>query len=207
MNESSIPISKVSSTRHSRLGDTLGDIGVLIAAAGMLGLGVLVGAIWTPNLTNSKSSTTTIGPSPQPTIQAISEEAFAEQVRVATNNQRIAAGLPALGQSLVLDLSAEAKLRHLLKHNYWAHIAPDGTSPWSFLDLVGYGYAFAGENLARDYNDAEDVVNAWMSSETHRQNLLSSQYTEMGIAARNRESNWSYWSGDWIVVAHYASPL
>ena len=69
----------------------------------------------------------------------------------------------------------------MLAKGYWAHFAPDGTSPWSFFLSFGYKYQYAGENLARDFSNANDAVNAWMNSPTHRENILNSKYKEIGI--------------------------
>ena len=70
----------------------------------------------------------------------------------------------------------------MLNKGYWAHFAPDGTSPWSFFTKFGYKYKYAGENLARDFSNPGSVVNAWMASSSHRENLLSPKYKEIGIA-------------------------
>ncbi len=69
--------------------------------------------------------------------------------------------------------------------NRWAHIAPDGTTPWVFIKNSGYDYLYAGENLARGFTNASDAVNAWMASPTHRENLLSSNYSDVGFAVRS----------------------
>src|SRR5258706_10350524 len=69
--------------------------------------------------------------------------------------------------------------------DYWAHIAPDGTTPWSFIKGAGYNYVYAGENLARGYFSASDVVNAWMASPEHRENMLSSKFADVGFSAQN----------------------
>jgi hypothetical protein len=69
----------------------------------------------------------------------------------------------------------------MLAKGYWAHFAPDGTSPWSFFLKFGYKYKYAGENLARDFSDASSAVNAWMNSPTHKENILNPNYKEIGI--------------------------
>ena len=66
--------------------------------------------------------------------------------------------------------------------NYWAHVSPDGTTPWVFIKSAGYSYVYAGENLARGYNTSQDVVTAWMASPEHKQNMLSSNYQNVGFA-------------------------
>lgn len=98
-----------------------------------------------------------------------------------TNVQRAANGLQPLSENSTLDSAALAKGNDMLTKGYWAHFAPDGTSPWSFFLSFGYKYKYAGENLARDFSNANDAVNAWMNSPTHRENILNSNYRDVGI--------------------------
>jgi len=104
------------------------------------------------------------------------------EVITLSNAKRVEAGLPTLSYSQELSNAAKAKGEHMLANNYWAHIAPDGTEPWKFFTDAGYAYKYAGENLARDFSNPESAVNAWMASPTHKENLLSSKYSEIGIA-------------------------
>jgi len=69
----------------------------------------------------------------------------------------------------------------MINKDYWAHAAPDGTQPWKFFIDFGYKYRYAGENLARDFSNASSAVDAWMASPTHKENMLSSKYKEIGI--------------------------
>lgn len=104
----------------------------------------------------------------------------AEVIRL-TNVQRAASGLGALTENSALNGAALAKGNDMLAKGYWAHFAPDGTSPWSFFLNFGYKYKYAGENLARDFPDASSAVNAWMNSPSHKENILNSNYREIGI--------------------------
>jgi hypothetical protein len=104
----------------------------------------------------------------------------AEVIRL-TNAQRAANGLGALTQNSALDGAALAKGNDMLAKGYWAHFAPDGTSPWSFFLNFGYKYKYAGENLARDFPDASSAVAAWMNSPSHKENILNPNYREIGI--------------------------
>lgn len=99
-----------------------------------------------------------------------------------TNEERKNHGLSPLIYNPVLGSAADQKARHMLSNNYWAHFAPDGTSPWSFFERNDYRYSFAGENLAKDFLDSKSIVNAWMNSEKHRENILQAQYKEVGFA-------------------------
>jgi hypothetical protein len=104
----------------------------------------------------------------------------AEVIRL-TNVQRQSNGLNVLNESSVLDAAALAKGNDMLAKGYWAHFAPDGTSPWSFFLSFGYKYSYAGENLARDFPDASSAVTAWMNSPSHRENMLNPNYRDIGI--------------------------
>jgi hypothetical protein len=104
----------------------------------------------------------------------------AEVIRL-TNDKRVSAGLSPLSQNSTLDMAALAKGQDMLSKGYWAHFAPDGTSPWSFFNQFGYKYKYAGENLARDFSSADGAVSAWMNSATHKENILNPHYREIGI--------------------------
>ena len=99
-----------------------------------------------------------------------------------TNNERLNAGLTIVKQNQELSQAAQAKAADMFAHNYWTHLSPTGTEPWSFITSSGYKYQHAGENLARDFGNPSDIVKAWMASPTHRQNLLDSRYKDIGIA-------------------------
>lgn len=99
-----------------------------------------------------------------------------------TNKQRQAAGLNALKENTLLDQAAAAKAADMFSKDYWAHNAPDGTEPWSFILSSGYSYLHAGENLARDFRDPGSVVTAWMNSPSHKANLVSPKYSDIGVA-------------------------
>lgn len=99
-----------------------------------------------------------------------------------TNNQRLNAGVGIVKENKQLDAAALAKVSDMFSKGYWAHISPTGTEPWYFITQSGYKYQHAGENLARDFSNPQDIVNAWMASPTHKQNLLDGRYQDIGIA-------------------------
>lgn len=105
-----------------------------------------------------------------------------DQIISLTNKKRTEAGLNTLTYNAFLTNAARAKGEHMLANDYWAHVAPDGTEPWSFFISAGYKYRYAGENLARDFSDPNSAVEAWMASPSHRDNMLSSKYKDIGVA-------------------------
>lgn len=98
------------------------------------------------------------------------------------NQDRSAAGLPALRLNAALSEAAAAKAHDMATKEYFSHTSPDGTTPWYFFEKAGYAYRYAGENLAIHFSDAKDEEAAWMASEKHRENILSPKYVETGIA-------------------------
>ncbi|OGC70077.1 hypothetical protein A2415_00570 [candidate division WWE3 bacterium RIFOXYC1_FULL_39_7] len=101
---------------------------------------------------------------------------------VETNKKREELGLNDLRINPVLSEAARQKAEHMFQNNYWAHVAPDGTEPWDFILGEGYDYVYAGENLAKNFGNSDDVVEAWYNSPTHRENLLNGHYSEIGFA-------------------------
>ena len=81
-----------------------------------------------------------------------------------------------------LSAAADDRMRDMEELAYWSHESPDGRSPFLWLRMRNYPYQAAGENLAAGFETCEVLVSAWMESKGHRDNILSSTYTECGIA-------------------------
>ena len=116
-----------------------------------------------------------------PKILGFAANISPDEVVRLTNEKRTQSGLLPLSLNSTLSQAAQAKGADMLNKGYWAHVAPDGTQPWTFITNFGYKYRYAGENLARDFSSASSAVEAWMKSSSHKENLLSSKYKEIGI--------------------------
>ena len=121
-----------------------------------------------------------------------------------TNQERAAHGVKQLRLNSQLSSAAQAKANHMIQNNYWAHTSPSGVSPWTFITNAGYDYQKAGENLAKDFMTSSGVVSGWMNSSSHRANLLSSSYSDVGFAVVNGVLLGSETT---LVVAFYAEPF
>lgn len=106
-----------------------------------------------------------------------------------TNQKRAAEGQPPLKENKALDEAAAAKAADMIARNYWAHNAPNGIEPWNFILNSGYSYLHAGENLARDFSNPTDVVEAWMKSPSHKANLINAKYRDIGVAVIDGQIN------------------
>lgn len=111
----------------------------------------------------------------------------ARQILNLVNDDRAKHGLAQLAFDPTLNLAALAKAEDMINKNYFAHVSPEGKKPWDWFKNLGYNYSYAGENLAEGYTDPIDLENSWMSSPTHRANILSPFYSEIGLAVVNRD--------------------
>ncbi|MEH1870573.1 CAP domain-containing protein [Nostoc sp.] len=101
------------------------------------------------------------------------------------NQQRSEAGLAALRLNSQLTNAAQGHSQDMADHNFMAHNGSDGSSPFDRIKRAGYGYSFAGENVAAGQSTPEDAMSIWMNetppNDGHRQNILSPNYHEIGI--------------------------
>lgn len=103
----------------------------------------------------------------------------AKRVVDLVNQQRAAAGV---GQ-LKMDgrVTQVAMMRSQELPQLFSHTRPNGTSCFTALTEAGISYWSAGENIAWGQQSPEQVMNSWMNSSGHRQNILSSTYTKIGV--------------------------
>ncbi|MBP9669947.1 hypothetical protein KBD75_00950 [Candidatus Woesebacteria bacterium] len=105
-----------------------------------------------------------------------------DEVVRSTNETRASSGLKPLLYSEKLADAARRKASNMFGENYWSHNSPSGKSPWVWFKEAGYSYVFAGENLAKDFGDTNRMMNAWLASPTHKENIINPKYTEIGLA-------------------------
>ena len=105
-----------------------------------------------------------------------------ENIIALTNQERLGYGLNTLSTNAQLSAAALAKANDMFEKQYWDHFGPNGESPWQFIRAAGYNYVYAGENLAKGFRTAEGVHEAWMASPTHKANIVSGNYKDIGVA-------------------------
>lgn len=126
----------------------------------------------------SNSGTTTTA---TPSADASTEE---QQAVTLLNQDRAANGLPALKVNSKLTALAESYAQDMIDRNYFSHYNPEGQSPFDRMNKAGIGYSYAGENLAINTN-VTAAETAFMNSSGHRDNILNSNYTEVGIGVKH----------------------
>jgi len=102
---------------------------------------------------------------------------------IQTNTERKDNGLPPLAESQKLNESALLKAQDMLKNQYFAHDSPSGEGASELAGKVHYDFIAIGENLAMgSFSSDKDLVDAWMASPGHRDNILNKSFTEIGVA-------------------------
>lgn len=118
----------------------------------------------------------------KPGVLGIDANITVKQVIEETNKERVKMGLAPLTENPALSRAAYLKAQNMFEENYWAHFSPSGKDPWGFMLSSGYKFSYAGENLAKNFYNSEEMMKAWMNSPTHRENILNPKYQDIGIA-------------------------
>ena len=138
------------------------------------------------------------------TALGMQKELSAADLLRTSNEERRSHGEAPLQLDEKLSRAAQLKVQDMFKQQYWAHDAPDGTSPWHWFKAAGYSYSYAGENLAKDFTSARAVTSAWMASPDHRANILDNQYAQVGFAVMEGTLSGKATT---LVVALYGAPV
>ena len=122
-----------------------------------------------------------------------------------TNRHRGIAGLPALTGNTTLNRAAQNKLDDMFAGQYFDHVSPAGLGPSDVVDGVGYTYVRVGENLALgNFSDDGDLVQARMDSPGHRENILHTGFSELGVAVGQGQFEGRQ---TWLAVQTFGLPL
>ncbi|WP_019413620.1 SafA/ExsA family spore coat assembly protein [Paenisporosarcina sp. TG20] len=120
------------------------------------------------------------------------EQASVEQeVTRLVNVERANAGLPALKNDWELARVAEFKSQDMRDKKYFSHTSPTYGSPFTMMKNFGITYRSAGENIAQGQRNAAEVVQAWMNSEGHKANILSRNFTHIGVGYVQDGNYWT----------------
>lgn len=106
-------------------------------------------------------------------------EIYARKVASEINRERAAAGLEPVRFCDSINEVALTRARECASE--FDHIRPDGTLCFTALDEANVPYYTAGENIACGQNSPQSVMSAWMNSQEHRANILSSDFEYVGV--------------------------
>jgi uncharacterized protein YkwD len=116
------------------------------------------------------------------------------------NFERTSRGIDALVEDTDASYSAYAHAFDMDDRNFFDHVNPSGETPSDRLQRWGVSASFVGENIAFGYPTPEDVVEGWMGSQGHRDNILNPAFTHTGVGAHTGGG------GPWWVQVFFTPP-
>jgi uncharacterized protein YkwD len=134
------------------------------------------------------------------------EQSFLTRLGVIkfTNIERVKAGLLPLEEKAELDISSEMKAKDMLDKQYFAHESPSGLGVADLAERAGYEFISIGENLALgNFKDDQVLVQAWMDSPGHRENILNTKYRDIGVSVIKGTFEGRT---TWFAVQHFGFP-
>ena len=118
------------------------------------------------------------------------------QMLARVNAERRSRSLSTLSPSPLLDRIAQVYADDMLKRSHYGHVDPEGLTVRERAYAGGYRLRFIAENLASGQPTVNEVMDGWMNSEAHRENILSKIYTEAGFGlaiGRNKRGYQIIW--------------
>lgn len=73
---------------------------------------------------------------------------------------------------------------------YFSHTSPTEGSFEQRMEKSGLSFRRAGENIAKGHTSAQQVVDGWMNSKGHRENILNPEFTDIGVGYASGD----YWT-------------
>lgn len=120
------------------------------------------------------------------------QQLAAEAIRL-TNAERKKAGCGEVKENAKLTAAAQGHSEDMAVHDYFDHTSQDGRSPWDRARAEGYNDAI-GENIAAGYPTAKAVIEGWMNSPGHRDNMLNCAAKSIGLGVASHNGGQLYWT-------------
>jgi len=110
------------------------------------------------------------------------------------NAKRAEFGIPSLTIDKDVCAVALAHSTDMAGYGYFSHVSPSGSNPFDRLDAYGITYAAAAETLASGFLTAQEVLDSWMNSSAHKDIILSSEFSHIGVGYYAGGQNGTYWT-------------
>ncbi|MBQ8786053.1 MAG: CAP domain-containing protein [Oscillospiraceae bacterium] len=149
----------------------------------------------TITVTVGNGSSLTVGGTASSEEKSSSTLTEAEKVVELVNAERAKKGLSALTMDSTLNEVAQLRAKEITSK--FSHTRPDGTECFTAFDELGAKHGYAAENIAAGQSSAERVMNGWMNSQGHYDNIMSSNVTKIGVALVTTSGGYKYY---WVQV-------
>lgn len=144
-----------------------------------------------PSPSPSKPSPSPSRPEPLPTLTG--DAALEARVIELVNVERLQAGCGRVRPDEKLRDAARAHSADMARHDRLDHTGSDGSSFVQRAERAGYQGAM-GENIAMGYRTPRDVMDAWMKSKGHRDNILNCGAKAVGMGLERTRGGTPYWT-------------
>ncbi|MDB8805682.1 CAP domain-containing protein [Romboutsia sp. 1001216sp1] len=128
------------------------------------------------------------------TAQSGNFSSYQREIVNIVNAERSKRGLAPLTLDSSLSNVATKKSQDMINRGYFDHNSPTYGSPFDMMKQFGISYKAAGENIAMGQKDPQDVMNSWMNSDGHRKNILSPNFTHIGVGIAKASNGQLYWT-------------
>lgn len=118
---------------------------------------------------------------------------WSTNVITLVNEERKKEGLSSLQADSKLTQLAAIKANDMINRNYFEHNSPFYGYAWDMAGIFDYEFVSIGENIARNYTSPEGVVKGWLQSPSHKKNILTKSYTNIGVACIKGKDGQLYW--------------
>jgi uncharacterized YkwD family protein/spore coat assembly protein SafA len=112
------------------------------------------------------------------------------QVQELVNQERSKAGLKPLQMDWELQRVARTKACDMANKGYFSHQSPTYGSPFDMMKQFGISFRTAGENIAQGQRTPAEVMQSWMNSTGHRENILKAEFTHIGVGYCETGNHW-----------------
>lgn len=121
---------------------------------------------------------------------------FAQRSIELVNAARIETGLDPLVESPVLTQVAQDYSRRMATEGFYGHTDPQGKDVTDRIAAAGYLAQMSAENIAGGQPDPETVVDGWLNSPGHRENIMNPDLQEIGAGYAYADSPpyYHYWT-------------
>jgi len=97
------------------------------------------------------------------------------------NAERAKIGVAPLVMQIQLIVAARLHSEDMACNDFFSHYSLENGTLYDRITEAGYSFSVAGENIAAGYTLAADIFQGWMHSASHKDNMLNSDYTVVGL--------------------------
>lgn len=99
--------------------------------------------------------------------------------------------VPPLTANPALRCAARVHTKDMADRDYFDHTNPEGQAPWDRMELAGYTWSQAAENIAAGNASPEATMTQWMNSSGHCSNIMGADYVDIGVGHVESAALWT----------------